>query len=252
MRAASLSLLALPGIPDVVAGDDIARHVLNALARADEQLQPGDAIIIAQKIVSKAEGRLVRLADVTPSARAKELASAAQKDPRHMELLLSETREVLRARPGVVIVEDVRGLVLANAGIDASNVSPDKLLLLPKHPDVSAARLRAVLHEATGIAPAVLVIDSIGRAWRQGTVGTAIGVAGMQALIDLRGQPDMHGRPLQTTELGYADELAAAASLVMGQADERLPVVLARGLAFPAGEGKASDLLRPRSLDMFR
>ena len=254
MRAASLSLLALPGIPDVVAGDDIARHVLDALARADEQLQPGDAIVIAQKIVSKAEGRLVRLADVTPSARAEELAAAAQKDPRQMELLLRETHEVLRVRPGVVIVEDVRGLVLANAGIDASNVSAieDKLLLLPEDPDASAARLRAALLKATAIAPAVLVIDSIGRAWRQGTVGTAIGVAGMQALVDLRGRPDMHGRPLQTTELGYADELAAAASLVMGQADERLPVVLARGLTFPAGEGKALDLLRPRSLDMFR
>ena len=254
MNPASLSLVALPGIPDVAAGDDIARHVLDALARADEQLQPGDAIMVAQKIVSKAEGRLVRLADVTPSARAEELAAVAQKDPRQMELLLRETREVLRARPGVVIVEDVRGLVLANAGIDASNVSAveDKLLLLPEDPDASAARLRAALHEATGVAPAVLVIDSIGRAWRQGTVGTAIGVAGMQALTDLRGRPDMHGRPLQTTEVGYADELAAAASLVMGQADERFPVVLARGLAFPAGDGKAADLLRPRSLDMFR
>ena len=253
MSATALTLTPLSGLPDVAAGDDLAGLILAALNRAALRLEPGDAIAVAQKIVSKAEGRRVRLAEVTSSARADELAALADKDPRQMELLLRETREVLRARPGVVVVEDVRGLVLANAGIDASNVSPTEgdVLLLPEDPDASAARLRAALADATGVAPAVLVIDSIGRAWRRGTVGTAIGVAGMDALADLRGRPDMHGRPLQTTEVGQADELAAAASLVMGQADERCPAVLVRGL-FLSGDGKAADLVRPRALDMFR
>jgi len=253
MSAGALTLIPLAGLPDVAAGDDLAGLIVAALGRAGQRLEPGDAIVVAQKIVSKAEGRKVRLADVTPSAKAEDLAAAAQKDPRQMELLLRETRSVLRARPGVVVVEDRRGLVLANAGIDASNVSmiEGEVLLLPEDPDASAARLRAALHAATGVAPAVLVIDSIGRAWRLGTVGTAIGVAGMEALADLRGRPDMHGRPLQTTEVGQADELAAAASLVMGQADERCPAVLVRGLAL-AGDGKAADLVRPRALDMFR
>lgn len=253
MSAGALSLIALDGIPDVAAGDDLAGLIVAALGRAGQALQAGDAVVVAQKIVSKAEGRKVRLADVTPSPPAIELAAQADKDPRQMELLLRETHQVLRARPGVVVVEDRRGLVLANAGIDASNVSAidGEVLLLPEDPDASAARLRAALHQATGVAPAVLVIDSIGRAWRRGTVGTAIGVAGMPALADLRGRPDMHGRPLQTTEVGQADELAAAASLVMGQADERRPVVLVRGLRL-TGDGKAADLVRPRAQDMFR
>lgn len=175
------------------------------------------------------------------------------KDPRLCELLLRETHTVLRQREGLVVVEDVRGMVLANAGIDASNVAADgeSVLLLPEDPDASARALRAALERRTGVAPAVVIIDSIGRAWRQGTVGTAIGVAGMPALLDLRGQPDMHGRLLETTELGLADEVAAAASLLMGQADERCPAVLLRGLTV-TGDGAARDLLRPRDRDMFR
>ena len=244
-------------------GDDLTAFALAALDRSGERLEVGDALIVAQKIVSKAEGRRVALSDAAPDQAARDLAEAAHKDPRAMAYLLSETREVLRVRPGVVVVEDKRGLVLANAGMDASNVAADdggidgakeSLLLLPQDPDASAAALRAALQERTGVAPAVLVIDSIGRAWRQGTIGTAIGVAGMPALLDLRGRPDMYGRPLQTSELGLADELAAAASLVMGQSNERCPLVLARGLDFASfgSEGQASDLLRPRHLDMFR
>jgi coenzyme F420-0:L-glutamate ligase/coenzyme F420-1:gamma-L-glutamate ligase len=253
MSARRLTLTGLDGIPDVAPGDDLAALLLAALDRAGLRLEAGDALVVAQKIVSKAEGRLVRLSEVTPSAEAEALADKAQKDPRQMELLLRESRELLRVRPGVVVVEDNRGLVLANAGIDASNVSADGevLLLLPEDPDASARRLRERLQAETGVAPAVVIIDSLGRAWRQGTVGTAIGAAGLDALLDLRGRPDMNGRPLQTSELGQADELAAGASLVMGQADERCPAVLARGLAF-AGEGKAADLIRPRSMDMFR
>lgn len=253
MTARRLTLTGLAAIGEVRAGDDLAALLLDGLAAAGERLEAGDGLVLAQKIVSKAEGRAVPLAGVAPSPEADALAREADKDPRAMELLLRETAALVRVRKGVVVVEDARGLVLANAGIDASNVSPDgeTLLLLPADPDASAARLREALRSATGIAPAVVIVDSIGRAWRQGTIGTAIGVAGMPALLDLRGRPDMFGRPLATSELGLADELASAASLVMGQADERCPAVLARGLGL-SGEGRARDLQRPRQLDMFR
>ncbi|QZP09270.1 coenzyme F420-0:L-glutamate ligase [Caenibius sp. WL] len=253
MSARRLTAVGLDAIGDVAAGDDLAALLTDALTAAGETLQPGDVIALAQKIVSKAEGRGVRLADVTPTPPAEELAGVTGKDPRLCELLLRETHTVLRQREGLVVVEDVRGMVLANAGIDASNVAADgeSVLLLPEDPDASARALRAALERRTGVAPAVVIIDSIGRAWRQGTVGTAIGVAGMPALLDLRGQPDMHGRLLETTELGLADEVAAAASLLMGQADERCPAVLLRGLTV-TGDGAARDLLRPRDRDMFR
>lgn len=253
MSARRLTLVGLDRIGDIAAGDDLAVIVLDAIAAAGEVLQAGDVIALAQKIVSKAEGRRVRLADVTPSPRAVNLADVTGKDARLCELLLCESREVLRQREGLVVVEDTRGLVLANAGIDASNVAADgqNVLLLPEDPDASAARLRSAFDQRTGIAPAVVIIDSIGRAWRQGTVGTAIGLAGMPALLDLRGKPDMHGRLLETTELGLGDEVAAAASLLMGQADERCPAVLLRGLNL-SGDGAARDLVRPRERDMFR
>jgi len=253
MTKRRLTLVGLEGIGEVGAGDDLATILIDAIAASDEQLQSGDVIVLAQKIVSKSEARSVRLADVTPSAKAEELSRVTHKDPRLAELLLSETREIMRQRAGLVIVEDVRGLVLANAGIDTSNVSPDgeSVLLLPQDPDASARSLRASLQERTGLSLGVLIVDSIGRAWRQGTVGTAIGVAGLPALLDLRGKPDMHGRLLETSELGLADEIAAAASLLMGQADERRPAVLIRGLQVE-GDGSARDLQRPRNMDLFR
>lgn len=253
MSARRLTLVGLDRIGDIAAGDDLAAILLDALTAAGEVLQPGDVIALAQKIVSKAEGRSVRLADVTPSPRAEELASVTGKDSRLCELLLRETHHVVRQREGLVVVEDTRGMVLANAGIDASNVAADgeSVLLLPEDPDASARALREALHHRTGVAPAVVVIDSIGRAWRQGTIGTAIGLAGMPALLDLRGKPDMHGRLLETSELGLADEVASAASLLMGQADERCPAVLLRGLDL-TGDGAARDLVRPRDRDMFR
>ncbi|OCC25533.1 coenzyme F420-0:L-glutamate ligase [Croceicoccus estronivorus] len=248
-----LTLVGLDRIGDVAAGDDLPAMLVDAIAAAGESLEPGDIVAVAQKIVSKSEGRTVRLADVSPDDEANQLAASTGKDPRLAQLLLRETRTVMRQREGLVIVEDVRGLVLANAGIDASNVSADgqSVLLLPADPDASARQLRAGLAKLTGVAPGVLVLDSIGRAWRQGTVGTAIGVAGMPALLDLRGKPDMHGRPLETSELGVADEVAAAASLLMGQADERCPAVLIRGLEL-TGDGKAVDLQRPSNMDLFR
>jgi len=253
MTARRLTLIGLDGIGEVEEGEDLATTLLAAVEVTGEHLQQGDVIVVAQKIVSKSEGRMVRLAEVSPSAKAAELSSLTGKDARLCHLILDEAREIMRTRKELIIVEDVRGFVLANAGIDASNVSPagDSVLLLPKDPDASARHLRDSLADRTGLKLGIVIIDSIGRAWRRGTVGTAIGVAGIPALLDLRGRPDMHGRKLETSELGLADELAAAASLLMGQSNEGCPAVLIRGLGL-TGDGSAQDLLRPRDMDLFR
>lgn len=243
-----IEITALPDLPEVRPGDDLAAILQGGLARAGIAVAAGDVLVVAQKVVSKSEGRIVDLATVTPSARAIELAGVAQKDARIVELILRESVEVLRCVPGVIVVQDRRGLVMANAGIDASNVAgrEDRVLLLPEDPDASAGRLAAAL----GLA--VVINDSFGRAWRLGTCGTAIGVAGMPALLDLRGRPDRNGRPLMTSELALADEVAAAASLAMGQAAEGRPAIHLRGVPGISGKGKASDLVRPRSKDLFR
>jgi coenzyme F420-0:L-glutamate ligase/coenzyme F420-1:gamma-L-glutamate ligase len=245
---------ALTALPRIGAGDDLTEIILAATA-AQCPLQARDVVVIAQKIVSKSEGRAVHLAGITPSTTATQLAETAGKDPRIVELILAESRKVLRCVPGVIVVEDVRGLVLANAGIDASNVDPEggeTVLLLPANPDASAARIAAGLSTAVGGPIAVIINDSIGRAWRRGTVGTAIGAAGLPALLDLRGTPDLFGRSLQSTEIGLADELAAAASVLMGQAAEGRPVVIIRGAPYARRHGSASDLQRPPTLDLFR
>lgn len=251
-----VALLALAGIPRVQQGDDLVKLILEALRRTGDSLADGDVLVLAQKIVSKAQGRTVPLESVTPSAKAIELAAICQKDPRLVELILSESSEVLRVRPGVIVVAHRHGYVLANAGIDRSNVEDGSesgsVLLLPKDPDGTARDLRAGLKEATGTDVAVVINDSLGRAWRNGTVGTAIGVSGLPALADLRGQPDMFGRALQTTEVGYADEIAAAASLLMGQAGQKRPVILVKGLTYDRRAGSAKDLVRDPKLDMFR
>ncbi len=253
MTSEDLLLRPLRGIPPIAAGDDLADVVLAGLTRSNEQLQQGDVLVIAQKIVSKSEGRAVELASVTPSARAQELAAETGKDPRVVELILRESSEVLRHRPGLLIVVHRLGFILANAGIDRSNAGDgDRVLLLPVDPDKSAAQIRQNLHAKTGLDVAVTIIDSIGRPWRMGTVGTAIGVSGIPALLDLRGRPDLDGRPLESTEIGFADELAAAASLAMGQADEGTPIVLARGVPYMRRNGSARDLLRPKEQDLFR
>jgi len=241
----------------VQAGDDLARLVQDGLDACGERLRDHDVLVLAQKIVSKAEGRSVRLADVVPSARAHELAPQCDKDPRLVELILSEAAEVLRVRPGVIVVVHRLGFVLANAGIDRSNVAPDadeaeRVLLLPRDPDGSASALREALRVATGADVAVIINDSLGRAWRNGTLGTALGASGLPALVDLRGRPDMFQRALQTTEVGLGDEIAAAASLLMGQADEGRPIVLVRGLRFERRTGSGAELIRRRELDMFR
>ena len=253
---ARMELIALARFPRVEPGDDLAQLIAASLADNDLSLVEGDVLVLAQKIVSKAEDCYVRLADVQPSAEAMELASKANKDPRQAELILRESREIIRVRPGVVIVEHRNGYVHANAGIDKSNIEIDpddpRVLLLPKDPDASAARLRAALAERVGCAPQIIINDSAGRAWRNGTVGIAIGTAGLQPLFNQIGEEDMFGNVLEVTEPAVADELAAAASLLMGQAAEACPVVLVRGAALASAETGSASLLRERSMDMFR
>jgi coenzyme F420-0:L-glutamate ligase / coenzyme F420-1:gamma-L-glutamate ligase len=251
LSTVELILKPLEGIPLVEEGDDIADLILASAQQNDVVLRDRDILVIAQKVVSKSEGRSVSLADVVPSKRAIELAALAEKDPRLVELILAESNEVIRVRPGVIIVEHRLGLVLANAGIDRSNVYGDLALLLPRDPDRSCSQIRERLESRAGVKVGVMIIDSIGRAWRNGTIGTLIGASGVPTLLDLRGRPDLFGRLLETTELGWADELAAAASLTMGQASEGRPVVLVRGISL-TGDGTAKDLLRPRAKDLFR
>jgi coenzyme F420-0:L-glutamate ligase / coenzyme F420-1:gamma-L-glutamate ligase len=254
--ATSLLLTALDGIPTVTSGADLPMLISVAAERTGLTLRNDDLLVVAQKIVSKAEGRLVRLPDVQPSERARELARRCEKDPRLVEIILQESSAVLRIRPGAIIVANRLGLVLANAGIDASNVEApadeEAVLLLPADPDASAERIRAGLQRINGVDLAVIINDSFGRAWRLGTVGTAIGVAGCPGLLDLRGSPDRNGRALRTTEVGIADELAAAASILMGQAAEGRPVVHIRGMNFMRHDGNAAELIRPAYMDMFR
>ena len=249
-------LTALAGIPTVCPGDDLAALIVAGLRRTELVAELGDVLVLAQKIVSKAEGRRVRLADVVPSARAVALAEQAQKDARVVELILRESVQVLRCRPGVIIVEHRSGLVMANAGIDASNVDDadgdESVLLLPLDSDRSAAGLREKLRRSLGCDIGVVINDSFGRAWRNGTIGTAIGLAGLPGLWDMRGLPDRRGRLLRSTEVGVADELAAAASLVMGQGDEGLPVVHVRGFPLALREGSVRELMRSRDIDLFR
>ena len=255
-RTTALEILAVPGIPLIAPGDDLAALIAEGFARGNLAPRKGDVIVIAQKVVSKAEGRGVDLATVVPSARAIELAKEVQKDPRLVELILSESVRVVRSRPNVLIVEHRLGFVMANAGVDQSNVAapdgPQRALLLPVDPDGSAAKLRARLASLCGVPLAVVITDSFGRAWRRGTAGVAIGVSGLPALLDLRGNPDLFGRELQVSITGFADEIAAAASLVMGQGDEAQPVVLMRGLTWSAPANPASELVRPAAEDMFR
>jgi coenzyme F420-0:L-glutamate ligase/coenzyme F420-1:gamma-L-glutamate ligase len=254
----ALQLTALPGLPLVEPGDDLAEMILVALARSGIRLSDGDVLVLAQKIVSKAENRLVNLERVTPSSQAAELAAQTGKDPRLVELILGESRQVLRTRQGVMIVEHRLGFVCASAGIDHSNVrgphgAPgDWVLLLPADPDASAQRLRLRLEAASRARLGVLIIDSHGRAWRMGTVGVAIGLAGLPGLVDMRGWPDLFDFHLQITQVGAADELAAAASLLMGQAAEGVPLVHVRGFPYPLCEGSLSELLRPPEQDLFR
>ena len=252
---AELRLIALADFPQVAPGDDVATLTAAALAQGGLQLRSDDVLVFAQKVISKAEGRRVDLATVVPGAKALELAQTVQKDSRLVELVLRESRRVVRAAKDVLIVEHRLGLIMANAGIDQSNVadpgSGEFALLLPEDPDASAVRLRERLATLTGCEPGVVISDSFGRPWRVGTVGVAIGCAGFPATLDLRGQADLFGRPLRVTVVGHADEIASAASLLMGQGNEARPVILVRGLALRVPHQPAGALIRPRQQDLF-
>ncbi len=250
-----LALIGLPGIPHVQPGADLARLIVAGLARADLTLTAGDVLVVTSKLVSKAEGRLVDLGTVTPSDRAREVATITRKDPRLVELILRESTAISRMRGEVLIVRHRLGFVLANAGIDHSNVGKNGdewVLLLPEDPDRSARHLRRALGELTGVQPGVVISDSHGRPFRLGTVGFAIGLAGFPAVWDMRGQEDLFGRVLRVTVTGLGDELAAAAGLVSGQGAEGLPVVLVRGMRLPPGDGSGADLIRPLALDLYQ
>jgi coenzyme F420-0:L-glutamate ligase/coenzyme F420-1:gamma-L-glutamate ligase len=254
----TLSLTSLQHIPLIRHGDNLADILAGALEANQIVLEDRDILVIAQKIVSKTEGRAINLVTVTPSPRALELAEKTEKDPRLVELILQESNEVLRTRTGTIIVEHKLGFVCANAGIDHSNVAgvgdsaEEWVLLLPAEPDHSAEALRQQIQSRTGKRVGILIVDSHGRAWRNGTVGVAIGIAGLPGLQDLRGEPDLFGFTLRITQVGAADELAAAASLLMGQAAEGTPVVHVRGFPYPLREGSLKELIRPKEQDLFR
>jgi coenzyme F420-0:L-glutamate ligase / coenzyme F420-1:gamma-L-glutamate ligase len=249
-----LELFAIPGLPMVRAGDDLPALILAGLERAGLDLCDRDVVVVAQKIVSKAEGRTVDLADVVPSPAAEILAARVGKDPRIVEVVLSESTKVVRSRPNLMIMQHRLGFVMANAGVDQSNVAEadghHRALLLPVDPDGSAAAIRAAL--ATYANVGVVISDSFGRPWRRGTAGVAIGSAGIPSVIDLRGKPDLFGRLLEVSIIGFADEIAAAASLLQGQAAEAQPVVVVRGLSWNAPDVPVADVIRPPEEDLFQ
>lgn len=248
-------LIALRGIPEVQPGDDLVSLILTALNQEQIQLQDGDVLVITQKIVSKAEGCFIDLRDIAPSPQAQVLAEETGKDARLVEVILQQSRSVVRRRHGTLITETHHGWICANAGVDRSNVGGEEsevVLTLPRDPDASARKLRDGLMAATSAKIAVIISDTHGRPWRLGTVNLALGVAGMQPILDLRGQPDRCGYRLRSTTVARADELAAAAGLLSGQAAEGLPVVLIRGVTYRPGDGKAVDMQRPVEKDLFR
>jgi coenzyme F420-0:L-glutamate ligase/coenzyme F420-1:gamma-L-glutamate ligase len=243
-----LRVIPLRGLPELEEGDDLAALLVEAAGRAGG-FEEDDVVVVAQKAVSKVEGRVVSLDGIEPSARARELAGDS--DPRRLEVILREAREVVRARPPLVIAETRHGFVCASAGVDASNAKgPDTVVLLPLDPDQSAGRIRAAVAELTGVDVGVIVSDSFGRAWRLGTTDVALGVAGLQPLLDLTGQRDAAGYELHATEIAVADEIAGAAELVMGKT-EGIPAAIVRGVQV-RGDGRGSDLLMPRERDLFR
>jgi coenzyme F420-0:L-glutamate ligase/coenzyme F420-1:gamma-L-glutamate ligase len=252
----TVSLLALDGIPEILPGMALAPLIIAALERHAYSPGDGDVLLVCQKVVSKSENRFVDLASVLVSPRAQELAALCGKDPRLVEVVLRESAEVVRCAPRVLIVRHRLGFVMANAGVDQSNIpdSQSRVLLLPVDPDASAAALREALSRSLGAAPAVVITDTFGRPWRQGVCGTAIGASGIVALLDRRGEKDRFGRELQVTQVAVADGIAAAATLLMGEGAEGRPAVLVRGLprAWKRDTARAADLLRPLSEDLFR
>jgi len=246
-----LRIVAIRGLPEVEAGADLGALMVDAIRRDSIAVDAGDVFVVTQKVVSKAEGRLVSLADVEPSPKAARFAAEARKDPRLIELALREAVRVVRMERGVLVTETAHGLVCANSGVDSSNVKAGFATLLPLDPDASARRLRDALRAGFGVPLAVIVSDTFGRPWREGQTNVAIGVAGMRALLDHRGTLDAHGHRLETTVIAVADELASAAELVMGKTSG-VPAALVKGARYDAGEGSARELRRPPEQDLFR
>ncbi len=251
MGVPELRIIGLGGLPDVKSGDDVAALICEAAERQGTPPAAGDVLIVTQKIVSKAEGRVVALAEVEPGAEALRLAGETDKDPRLVELILRESRRIVRQAGPVLITETRHGFVCANAGIDASNVAGGYVALLPEDPDRSAAGIRDTLRERTGVEVPVIISDTFGRPWREGHTNVAVGVAGMEAFVDYVGQTDPYGNELRVSTLAVADELAAAAELVMGKLSG-VPVAIVRGYEYPKGDGTARDMVRPPERDLFR
>jgi coenzyme F420-0:L-glutamate ligase / coenzyme F420-1:gamma-L-glutamate ligase len=248
----TLSVIPVHGIPEVRPKDDLIGLLQKALDSEGERVRDGDVLVVAQKVVSKSEGRLVRLTDVVPGERALAMAEESGKDPRQLEVVLGETKKIIRWERGVLISETHHGFVCANAGVDRSNAgAPDTVVLLPVDPDASAARIRGEIAERAGVTVAVVITDTFGRAWREGHTNVAIGIAGLPALKRYVGQRDPEGYELRVTEIAVADEIAAAAELVMGKLD-RCPVAIVRGLTFEDSDETAQEYVRPVARDMFR
>lgn len=256
MAAREISIWPLAGLPEVRPGDDLAALLARAIGQAGLRPLAGDIVVVTSKIVAKAQNRFVALDDIAPGPRARELALLTGKDARLVQVILDEAREVIRATPHVIIVETRDGLILANAGIDQSNLSPDdqgrRVLLLPEAPDTTAEAIKRALDTHFGASLGVIISDSVGRPWRLGTVGIGIGAAGVTSLWDRRGETDFTGRKLEVTEVAFADAVASAAVLAMGEGAEGCPAALVRGYATTAGARPAADVLRPKQMDLFR
>ena len=247
-----IRVLGITGLPEVTPGSDLVGLLLEGVSRQDLRLRDRDILVITQKVVSKSEGRLVRLSEVKPSSLAESFAQDGNRDPRSVEVVLSEARRIVKMDRGILITETNQGMVCAQAGVDASNVPDlDSVALLPADPDRSAATLRSAIRKRAEADVAIIISDTFGRPWREGLVNVAIGIDGLSPLLDYRGQTDPQGRPLLATVIAVADELASAAELVMGKLD-RVPAALIRGYPFEPGSGKAVDLVRPAERDLFR
>ena len=252
MPHAEMRVIGLTGIPDVSVGDDLVALIVQAARAQKTPLQEGDILVVTQKIVSKSEGQLVRLADVEPSDFARQIAKEGDRDPRHMEVVLRESRRIVKMDRGILITETHHGFICANAGVDASNVGGEGFLsLLPKDPDESARRIRRGIEERLSVRVAVIISDTFNRPWRMGTMNVAIGAAGVKPLQDYRGVVDPYGYELRTSITSLGDEVASAAELVMGKVD-RVPVVIVRGVAYETSPDGARQLLREPGLDLFR
>jgi coenzyme F420-0:L-glutamate ligase/coenzyme F420-1:gamma-L-glutamate ligase len=247
----TIQVIGVPGMPEVVEGDDVASLIVDAVRRAELNIVERDIFVVAQKVVSKAEGRIVLLQIIEPSARAKEWAAAYDKDPRVVEVVLRESTRIVRMERGVLIAETEQGYICANAGVDTSNVQEGTVTLLPKDSDASAQKIREALEQAFGVGVAVIVSDTFGRPWREGLVNVALGVSGVAPLIDYRGQEDSHGRAMKVTVMAIADELASAAELVMKKS-AGIPVAVVRGFDYEMSEASGRELIRPAQFDLFR